>query len=332
MFLNNKYGFMALYFLIKEIREMGALLIGLAAGCALPFQTSVNANLNRRMGSPFVASFISFSVGTIFLAALVLITYHKIYIPFGTLSGEPFWIWLGGLCGVTYLTCNILLMPKLGAVQTVVFPVTGLILSGLVIDQFGLFRSTQIPMSATRVLGAALVIGGVVLITLAKSAGAKKAANTDKNAGASLWLYRLLGVAAGCLSGMQIAMNGYLGKCMEAPLIAALISFIVGTLSVLILLIIMRPRINKKSELTEKFPAWIWIGGTIGAVYVFCNAYIAPIIGTGMAAVVVQTGQMCGSLTIDHFGLVRSAKNAITTKKVLGIVLMLIGAAIIRLL
>ncbi|MBQ0079760.1 MAG: DMT family transporter [Eubacterium sp.] len=310
---------------------MGALLIGLFGGCILPFQTSVNANLNRRMGSPFVASFISFGIGTLFLALLVLLTYHKIYIPFGMLAGEPFWIWLGGLFGVTYPTCNILLMPRLGAVQTVVFPVSGLILSGLVIDQFGLFRAMEIPMSASRALGAALVLGGVILISLAKSANAKKT-GSEKKAGAGVWVWRLLGVFAGCLSGMQIAINGYLGKCMEAPLIAALISFIVGTLSVFILLIFLRPRVNKKSELTEKFPAWIWIGGTIGAIYVFCNAYIAPIIGTGMAAVVVQTGQMCGSTTIDHFGLVRSAKNAITVKKVIGLLLMIIGAAIIRLI
>ena len=55
--------------------------------------------------------------------------------------GEPLWIWFGGLLGVVALTGNILLFPHLGAVQTVVLPIAGQIMMGVVIDHFGFFDS-----------------------------------------------------------------------------------------------------------------------------------------------------------------------------------------------
>jgi len=312
---------------------MFALLAGAAAGAGLPFQTSINANLNKRIGSPFAASLISFSVGTAFLTVLILFIEHGISIPFRSIAGEPVWIWLGGLFGVIYLTGNILLMPRLGSVQTVVFPVLGLVIMGLFIDNFGWFRSAQVSMSPTRLCGAALVIAGVAAVTMAKqkNAAAGTAKNKDGN-DAMLWVWRLLGICTGAMSATQIAINGHLGKVIGDPLEAALISFSVGTVSIFVFLLILRPKINVHSSSEVRYPWWIWIGGTIGAMYVFCSSYIAPIIGTGMAVVVVQIGQMTGSLTIDHFGLVRSARKPITAVKVLGVVMMLIGAAVIHLL
>ncbi len=89
----------------------------------------------------------------------------------------PAWIWIGGICGVVFLTGNILLFPKLGGVQTVVLPVLGQILMGLTIDNFGLFYSQQTSLTAFRIAGAVLVLLGVVLVSTAKES---KAERTDR--------------------------------------------------------------------------------------------------------------------------------------------------------
>lgn len=147
-------------------------LLGILAGCCLPLQTSANARLNGRTGSPYSAAFISFVVGLVFLAFLLIVTGEGIMLPWGTLFTLPWWIWLGGVCGTIFLTLNILLFPRVGSVQTVVLPTLGQILMGLLVDHFGLFQGVQSSLTATRAIGAVLVIIGVVLVAVAKKGGA----------------------------------------------------------------------------------------------------------------------------------------------------------------
>lgn len=125
------------------------IILGFLAGVGLPIQTSVNTRLRKKVGSPFNAALVSFLVGLLFLSALLLVTGQGLHIPFAQLLNEPAWIWIGGICGVMFLTGNILLFPKLGGVQTVVLPVLGQILMGLTIDNFGLFYSQQTSLTAS---------------------------------------------------------------------------------------------------------------------------------------------------------------------------------------
>ncbi len=147
---------------------MLAILVGLAIGIGLPMQTSINSRLRNSVGSPFGASLISFAVGTLFLAIMTLIDVHTLGFSTTLFTSQPVWIWLGGLLGVVYLTGNILLFPKLGSVQTVIMPVLGQILAGLLIDNFGWFDSPQSTLTMTRFLGAILVLAGVIITVAAQ--------------------------------------------------------------------------------------------------------------------------------------------------------------------
>ena len=145
-----------------------SIILGFLAGVGLPIQTSVNTRLRKKVGSPYNASLVSFVVALLFLSALLLITGQGLHIPLAQLLNEPAWIWIGGICGLVFLTGNILLFSKLGGVQTVVLPVLGQILMGLIIDNFGLFYSQKTPLSVFRIAGAVMVILGVVLVSMAK--------------------------------------------------------------------------------------------------------------------------------------------------------------------
>lgn len=121
--------------------------IGLAAGFLLANQSAINAKLGAAVRSPFRSSLISFTVGTIFLIAVFFGTSQHI-VPIGTvLSHNPWWVWLGGILGVFFLTSNILMFPKLGAIQTIILPILGQVLMGEVIDIFGLFGAQQHPLT-----------------------------------------------------------------------------------------------------------------------------------------------------------------------------------------
>lgn len=318
---------------------MLSIIIGIVAGLALPMQTSVNTRLKRRVGTPFLASFISFLIAITFLMIVLLITGQSIAIPLGKIFQEPFWIWCGGIFGVIFLTGNIVLFPKLGGVQTVILPVMGQILMGLLIDNFGWFYSKQSPLTWMKVIGAILLIIGVVVVSTVKQL---KIADSDidididiekQEKKTDLIVWRVFGVLAGILSASQTAINGYLGRVVESPAKASVVSFVIGIIFLFIICAIMYIKNGKPTNivLTNK-PWWMWVGGFLGSIFIFTNIYLSSTIGTGMVVIVVLIGSTLGGLLIDQFSLFESPQKSITLRKIIGVLIMIIGAVCIRLL
>ena len=311
-----------------------SIILGFLAGVGLPIQTSVNTRLRKKVGSPYNASLVSFVVALLFLSALLLITGQGLHIPLAQLLNEPAWIWIGGICGLVFLTGNILLFSKLGGVQTVVLPVLGQILMGLIIDNFGLFYSQKTPLSVFRIAGAVMVILGVVLVSMAKE---NKTASDklQKSESTTLWIWRAFGIFAGMLSATQIAVNGYLGKVVGSPIKASAISFTVGIIFLAIICIVLHFK-NGKSESfkneSAKNPWWMWIGGILGGLYILANVYLSRIVGTGMTVIILLIGSTTGGILVDHFGMFESPKKPINAQKILGVLIMILGAAAIKLL
>ena len=103
-------------------------------------------------------------------------------------QSHPAWIWIGGLLGPVYVTSNVFLFPRLGAVQTVILPILGQILTGVVIDSFGWFYAVQIPMSPIRILGIIVTVLGLFIAVVLPSLREKqhKLAESQFNVVASL--------------------------------------------------------------------------------------------------------------------------------------------------
>lgn len=310
---------------------MLAVLFGVLVGAGMPLQTSANSRLRLSVGSPFLASFVSFLVGTTTLLLATLLIDGRL----PQLSSDlPLWLFSGGLLGVVVLTGNIFLFPRLGSVQTVVLPITGQVLMGLLIDHFGWFESAQSSLTGTRVAGASLLIVGVLgAIGLVDALLVKdKTVSTGASAGAGLWLWRLAGVVFGMLSASQTAVNGRLGVELGSAVSSALISFCVGVSTLLLIVLATRTKWQLSRINEQPNPWWMWIGGFLGALFVFANAFLAPIIGTGLTVMVILLGMMAGSLLIDHFGLLGARKKPTTRVQALGLALMVAGVAAIRVL
>ena len=311
-----------------------SIILGFLAGVGLPIQTSVNTRLRKKVGSPYNASLVSFVVALLFLSALLLITGQGLHIPLAQLLNEPAWIWIGGICGLVFLTGNILLFSKLGGVQTVVLPVLGQILMGLIIDNFGLFYSQKTPLSVFRIAGSVMVIFGVVLVSMAKE-NKTASEKLQKSESTTLWIWRAFGIFAGMLSATQIAVNGYLGKVVGSPIKASAISFTVGIIFLAIICIVLHFK-NGKSESfkneSAKNPWWMWIGGILGGLYILANVYLSRIVGTGMTVIILLIGSTTGGILVDHFGMFESPKKPINAQKILGVLIMILGAAAIKLL
>lgn len=311
------------------------ILLGILMGLGLPLQTGINARLTHKLGSPYNASFVSFIIAFIFLLLLVFITEQNYFIPFGELAGEPLWIWMGGVCGFIFLTGNIVLFARLGGVQTVIFPVLGQILMGLIIDNFGLFYAPQTDLTLLRVLGAILVLLGVINVVIAKKTPDNNLLNKPKWQHTLLW--QVFGIIAGMLSTVQTAVNGHLGIILASPVKAAVISFIIGIVLLAVICVIILLQRKTVSTLRieprhrENYPWWIWLGGILGGLFVLTNAYLSNIIGTGMTIIAILIGSTSGGLIIDCFGLLGSERKPVGMRQIFGIIIMIIGAAAIKL-
>lgn len=144
------------------------VLLGLAAGAALPLQGAVNAQLRTDLDAPITVGTVSFAVATAVMAVVLLATLgrHRTPRPRLRLGQLPWWGWLGGVIGPTYVVAVFLLLPEIGAAATVGLTVAGQQLASLLVDQLGLLRLPRRPLTPARLGGLALLLAGVGLIQL----------------------------------------------------------------------------------------------------------------------------------------------------------------------
>lgn len=139
------------------------LLFALLAGALLPVQAGVNAQLTRWAGHPALAALISFSVGTLALAAYSLFLRSQWPTP-ASLRGTPWWVWTGGLIGAVFVATAAALVQKVGAATFTAVTISGQLLISLILDHYGLLGFQTRPINLWRVAGAALLIIGMGLI------------------------------------------------------------------------------------------------------------------------------------------------------------------------
>lgn len=310
-----------------------AALLGVAAGALLPVQTAVNTRLSASLRSTFLASLVSFGIGTVFLAVVVLVLRPSLAVG-ATLAHRPWWIWIGGLCGVVFLTLNMVLMRRLGASVTVVLPVLGQVLGGLLIDLTGAFGVAVRTLTVWRVLGTLLVVVGAVLVNLSRRPGPRTGAASGPGAPASraLPLLAVAAVLAGGLSAVQTTVNGELGKALGSSIGASLASFLVGTVALVVLNAVLAARGRLVGAgAWARPPWWGWSGGLLGATFVAVNALDAPLLGTSLTVSVVLLGQIVAGLVVDHTGALGAMRRPLTAPRLGGAVLVLAGILAVRL-
>ena len=143
-------------------------LFGLAAGVSLATQAAVNADLGKSIHSVSSAAFISYLGGTIVMG-LVLAVGKRAGLGLPSLDPAvlhrvPWWAWTGGFLGSIYVMISIVLVPRLGTATVLSLFVLGQMLASITFDNFGLFGLTPRAADLGRVLGAALVVIGVLLM------------------------------------------------------------------------------------------------------------------------------------------------------------------------
>ena len=309
---------------------MLAVLIGLIAGIASTVQASINTEARRFFRSPFITAGINFSVAWLLLAAFIIITEHRFFIPVREIAQNPPWIWLGGVCAIIIVTLNIVCVPKLGAAGNVMILNFGQIVTGLAIDHFAMFGADKVSMSLTRLAGAVLVMAGMILVTQEKAPeGGKRSLPL---------LFAILAFIDGVACSTQIAVNGTLrvviGSVRKATIVSMSVA-ILSTITVVAALTLIKGRDGIFDQTNGKRPdfrPWMITGGIFALTVVSGNAAVAPVLGTGLNTIMNLIGMMAAGLAIDAAGFLGIEKKPVTVRKVTGMLLMLAGTAIISFL
>jgi len=138
----------------------------------------------------------------------------------------------------------------------------------------------------------------------------------------------LLVLAAGGMISLQAPTNAMLARAGGSPVLAALISFAVGTVSLLVVWLATgpRPRVSSFAGL----PAYAWLGGAYGAVYVAIAAYAAPKIGLASLITIGIAGQIAMALWLDHIGALGLPRDPLSVGRVAGALLVIAGVVLVR--
>jgi bacterial/archaeal transporter family-2 protein len=143
-------------------------------------------------------------------------------------------------------------------------------------------------------------------------------------------LYVLLALAAGAMLPFQAGVNARLAHFVESPIRASLVSFVVGTIVLLVLSIAIFKPLPAGSKLAGA-PWWVWVGGVLGAFYVVVTVVSAPRVGAATLIAALIAGQMVASLVVDHFGWVGFPVHHVSAGRVVGLVLLFAGVLLVRL-
>jgi transporter family-2 protein len=144
----------------------------------------------------------------------------------------------------------------------------------------------------------------------------------------AIWGYLLFALAAGAMLPIQFGINAQLAEWIGGSVRAAFVSFVVGAFALFVaVLFAARGWPDRAGEA----PWWVWTGGLLGAFYVLGSIVTAPRLGAATLVALILAGQAIASLAVDHFGWVGFEEQPITALRIVGVLLLAGGVALVRL-
>ncbi len=138
----------------------------------------------------------------------------------------------------------------------------------------------------------------------------------------------IIAFVSGAVLPLQAGLNTRLGRAAASPAYASLISFVVGTLAMLLYIAITRQSVSWQG--LREAPLHSWLGGILGAFFVTAIILAFPRIGPALTFGLVVAGQMTIALMLDHFNVMVANPHPINIWRVLGVLMIVGGVVLIR--
>ena len=293
-----------------------AYSLAVSAGVAMTTQAHINGLLGEELGNGVVAAALSFAGGLAVLAGLALLSRR---VRAGLRStrraidkGEISWVFtLAGLAGAGFVFSQSAISPIVGLALFSVSFVCGLTIGGLMMDLWGVGPAGHRAVTPSRLLGAILGIGAVV-IAVSGSFDAQRG-------GAVIVIPAIFGIGV----SWQQAANGRLTRANRNPWSTTLINFGVGFGALMLGVVV----IAVANGLPTTFPTnpWLYVGGPVGIAFIAIASVVVRYIGILIYGLCATTGQLVSAVVFDALDPSRSG---ITASIIIGAVVVAAGTAV----
>ena len=133
----------------------------------------------------------------------------------------------------------------------------------------------------------------------------------------------------GGLLPIQVGVNAELAKYINSSILAALVSFLVSGLCLILGALMFKAPLPTLNQVTS-LPTWLWGGGMIGAAVVLGSILAGPKIGALALISLLLAGQLVVSILIDHYGWLGFPLQKMNIQRFLGVLLLVGGFLLVR--
>jgi len=295
-------------------------LLAALSGILIAMQARANGELSHRMGNSIEAALVSFGSGLILISIISIFT-PSIRNGMKNLKSAvirkeiPVWTLFAGMLGGSFVAVQTQIVPIVGVAIYSVASIAGQTATSLLVDRIGLTGGGKKQITAKRVTAAAVTVLAVLVSVF------------DRIDAQNLSLFAVLfGCFAGCIVGVQRALNGQINESTKQSFATSWLNFIMGTTFLFIFLSI--GVLINRSELVPlpTGPWWMYMGGTSGVIYIAFTSTIVQHLGVLTFTLISVGGQLVGSLLIDLYSPTEGVR--ISAYLVTGIVMTYIGVIV----
>jgi transporter family-2 protein len=295
-------------------------LLAALSGILISLQARANGELSLRLNNGLQAAFISFSSGLLIIAIISIFNpkikngARRLRAAVKAKEIAP-WTLFAGALGGAFVAVQTQIVPLIGVAIYSVASIAGQGATSLIVDRIGLTGGGKKPISPRRI-AAAVVTVLAVLVSVLDRIDARNL---------SLIAVALAGLA-GSIVGVQRAMNGLINEHSGQSFTTSLLNFIMGS-SVLGIALLIAVGIGKVEFVAlPAGPWWIYMGGTIGVIYIAFTSTIVQHLGVLTFTLFSTGGQLIGALLIDIYSPTKGV--SVSAYLVSGIVMTFLGVLV----
>ncbi|NIS80513.1 MAG: hypothetical protein GTO14_09995 [Anaerolineales bacterium] len=136
-----------------------------------------------------------------------------------------------------------------------------------------------------------------------------------------------LGVLTGALIAVQSVLNSSLGA--RIGLLGSALMLTLISMALILIFIVIFPRTANLRALPSFSEWYLYFGGILGVVIIASPIFLVPKLGAALTLTAIVVGQLTIGVVIDHFGLLSAPRIEAGLLRVVGVVLITLGALFI---
>ena len=265
------------------------------SGVLIVVQSRINGELSSYLGDSLEAALVSFGTGLVFVSLISLVrkdvrTGFKDIFKASKAKQLPSWRLGAGVLGASFVAISTHVVPIVGVALFTVASLAGQTVISLWVDHIGVAGSGRTLITKRRLIAALITVAAVVFSAW------------DRFAMSDFSILPItLAIFAGSGVGVQRALNGQINSYSKSSFATSQLNFITGTILLLLILLIRSLFTDHAIMNFTSGPWWIFLGGSIGVIYIAFTAVAAQHLGVLGFTLFSVSGMLVGSLLLDIF-------------------------------